>query len=90
MWTWLVNFLMGLLRWGIITYIAKPLVESAIIKPISEMLLGGSPVDAIEDTIADAIEDAIEDVIEDAIEADAGSVVNISAGINGVRHEVNR
>ena len=71
MWTWLVNCLMGLLRWGIITYIAKPLVEWAIIKPISEMLLGGSPVDAIEGAI------------EDAIEADVGSVGSASVVING-------
>ena len=75
MWSWLVNFLMGLLRWGIITYVAKPFVDWVIIKPISDMLLGGSPVDVIEG--------AIEDAIEDAIDANVGSVGSASVVING-------
>ena len=61
MWTWLVKFLMGLLRWCIITYIAKPLVEWAVIKPISEMLLGEVPVDG------GVLEDAIEADVEDGV-----------------------
>ena len=75
MWTWLVNFLMGLLRWVIITYIAKLIVDWAIIKPISDMLLGGSPVDVIEG--------AIEDAIENAINASVGGVGSASVMING-------
>ena len=75
MWSWLVNFLMGLLRWGIITYLVKPFVDSVVIKPISDMLLGGSPVDVIEG--------AIEDDIEDAIDAGVGSVGSASVVING-------
>ena len=69
MWTWFVNFLMGLLRWCIITYIAKPFVEWAVIKPILEMLLGDIPVYG--------------GVLEDAIEADVESVAGVSVGING-------
>ena len=71
MWSWLVNFLMGLLRWGIITYVTKPFVDWAIIKPISDMLLGGSPVDVIEGAF------------EDAIDANVGSVGSASVVING-------
>ena len=75
MWTWLVNFLTGLLRWIIITYLAKPFVDWAIINPITDMLLGGSPVDVIEV--------AIEDAIENAIDASVGSVGSASVVING-------
>ena len=75
MWTWLVNFLIGLLRWGIITYLVKPFVDWVIIKPIWDMLLGGSPVDVIEGTI--------EDAIEDAIDASVRSVDSASVMING-------
>ena len=39
--TCLVNFLTGLLRWIIITYLIKPFVDWAIIDPISDALLGG-------------------------------------------------
>ena len=79
MWTWLVNFLMGLLRWIIITYLAKPFVDWVIINPITDTLLGGSPVDVIEG----AIESAIESVIEDAIDASVGVVSSASVVING-------
>ena len=72
MWTWLVNFLMGLLRWIIITYLAKPFVDWVIINPITDTLLGGSPVDVIEG--------AIENAIEDAVDASVGSA---SVMING-------
>ena len=75
MWTWLVNFLTGLLRWIIITYLVKPFVDWAIINPITDTLLGGSPVDVIEG--------AIEDAIEDAIDANVGSVGSASVVING-------
>ena len=69
MWTWLVKFLMGLLRWCIINYIAKPFVEWAVIKPISEMLLGEVPLDG--------------GVLKNAIEADVESVAGVNVGING-------
>ena len=77
--TWLVNFLTGLLRWIIITYRIKPFVDWAIIDPISDALLGGSPVDVIEG----AIESAIESIIEDAIDASVGVVNSASVVING-------
>ena len=75
MWTWLVNFLTGLLRWIIITYLVKPFVDWAIINPITDTLLGGSPVDVIEG--------AIENAIENAIDASVGSVGSASVMING-------
>ena len=75
MWTWLVNFLMGLLRWVIIMYLAKPCVDWVIINPITDMLLGGSPVDVIEG--------AIENAIENAVDASVGSVGSASVVING-------
>ena len=75
MWTWLVNFLMGLLRWIIITYLAKPFVDWVIINPITDTLLGGSPVDVIEG--------AIENAIENAVDASFGSVGSASVVING-------
>ena len=64
-----MKFFMGLLRWCIIHYIAKPLVEWAVIKPISEMLLGEVPVDG--------------GVLEDAIEADVEDVAGVSVKMNG-------
>ena len=73
--TWLVNFLTGLLRWIIITYLIKPFVDWAIINPISDTLLGGSPVDVIEG--------AIENAIENAVDASVGSVGSASVVING-------
>ena len=75
MWTWLVNFLTGLLRWIIITYLVKPFVDWAIINPIKDTLLGGSPVDVIEG--------AIENAIENAVDASVGSVGSASVVING-------
>ena len=58
----------GLLRWCIIHYIAKPLVEWAVIKPISEMLLGEVPIDG--------------GVLEDVIEADVEGVAGGSVAMN--------
>ena len=75
MWTWLVNFLTGLLRWIIITYLVKPFVDWAIINPITDTLLGGSPVDVIEG--------AIENAIENAVDASVGGVGSASVVING-------
>ena len=73
--TWLVNFLTGLLRWIIITFLIKPFVDWAIIDPISDALLGGSPVDVIEG--------AIENTIENAVDASVGGVSSASVMING-------
>ena len=73
--TWLVNFLTGLLCWIIITYRIKPFVDWAIIDPISDALLGGSPVDVIEG--------AIENAIENAVDASVGGVGSASVVING-------
>ena len=56
MWVWIEKFLIGLVRWFIINCILKPLVERTIVRPLSEMLLGGATVDG---------------VFEDAMEADA-------------------
>ena len=69
MWTWLVKFIMGLLRWCIITYIAKPLVEWAVIRPLSEMPLEEVTIDR--------------GVLEDAIEGDVENVAGVNVGING-------
>ena len=73
--TCLVNFLTGLLRWIIITYLIKPFVDWAIKNPISDTLLGGSPVDVIEG--------AIENAIEGAVDASVGVVGSASVVING-------
>ena len=77
--TCLVNFLTGLLCWIIITYLIKPFVDWAIIDPISDALLVGSPVDVIEGVI----ESAFESVIEDAVDASVGVVDSASVVING-------
>ena len=77
--TWLVNFLTGLLRWIIITYLIKPVVDWAIINPLSDVLQGGSPVDVVDG----AIESAIENAIEDAVDASVGVVGSASVMING-------
>ena len=75
--TWLVNFLTGLLRWIIITYLIKPFVDYAIIDPLADVLGGGPPVDVVNG----AIESTIDDVIEDAV--DAGVEVIDNAVITG-------
>lgn len=49
--TYFVNFLTGLLRWIIITYLFKPVVDWVIINPLSEVLQGGSPVNVIEGSV---------------------------------------
>ena len=77
--TCFVNFLTGLLRWIIITYLIKPVVDWAIINPLSDVLQGGSPVDVIDG----AIESAIENAIEDAVDASVGVVGSASGVING-------
>ena len=77
--TYFVNFLTGLLRWIIITYLFKPVVDWVIINPLSEVLQGGSPVNVIEGSI----EGAIESVFEDAVDASAGIVDSASAVLNG-------
>ena len=77
--TCLVNFLTGLLRWIILTYLIKPVVDWAIINPLSDVLQGGSPVDVIEG----AIDSAIESVIEDAVDTSVGVVDSASVVING-------
>ena len=77
--TYFVNFLTGLLRWIIITYLFKPVVDWAIINPLSDVLQGGSPVDVIEGSI----EGAIESVFEDAIDASVGIVDSASVVLNG-------
>ena len=77
--TCLVNFLTGLLRWIIITYLIKPVVDWAIINPLSDVLQGGAPVDVIEGSI----ESAIESVIEYAVDASVGVVDSASVVING-------
>ena len=77
--TCLVNFLTGLLRWIIITYLIKPVVDWAIINPLSDVLQGGSPVDVVDG----AIESAIENAIEDAVDASVGVVGSASVVING-------
>ena len=38
--TWLVNFVIGLLRWIIITYLIKPFVDYVIIDPLPDVLRG--------------------------------------------------
>ena len=77
--TYFVNFLTGLLRWIIITYLFKPVIDWVIINPLSEVLQGGSPVNVIEGSI----EGAIESVFEDAVDASAGIVDSASAVLNG-------
>ena len=77
--TYFVNFLTGLLRWIIITYLFKPVVDWVIINPLSEVLQGGSPVNVIEGSI----EGAIESVFEDAVDASAGIVDSASVVLNG-------
>ena len=77
--TYFVNFLTGLLRWIIITYLFKPVVDWVIINPLSEVLQGGSPVNVIEGSI----EGAIESVFEDAIDASVGIVDSASVVLNG-------
>ena len=49
--TYFVNFLTGLLRWIIITYLFKPVVDWVIINPLLEVLQGGSPVNVIEGSV---------------------------------------
>ena len=49
--TYFVNFLTGLLRWIIITYLFKPVVDWVIINPLSEVLQGGSPMNVIEGSV---------------------------------------
>ena len=49
--TYFINFLTGLLRWIIITYLFKPVVDWVIINPLSEVLQGGSPVNVIEGSV---------------------------------------
>ena len=75
MWVWIVKFLIELVRWFIVTCILKPLVERTIVRPLSEMLLGGATVDGV---FEDAMEvDAelggvpVDGVVEDAVEEDA-------------------
>ena len=77
--TCFVNFLTGLLRWIIITYLFKPVVDWVIINPLSEVLQGGSPVNVIEGSI----EGAIESVFEDAVDASVGIVDSASVVLNG-------
>ena len=77
--TYFVNFLTGLLRWIIITYLFKPVVDWAIINPLSDVLQRGSPVDVIEGSI----EGAIESVFEDAVDASVGIVDSASVVLNG-------
>ena len=77
--TYFVNFLTGLLRWIIITYLFKPVIDWVIINPLSEVLQGGSPVNVIEGSI----EGAIESVFEDAVDASAGIVDSASVVLNG-------
>ena len=50
-------------------YITKPLVEWAVIRPLTEMLLGEIPVDG--------------GVLEDVIEADVEDVAGVSVEMNG-------
>ena len=74
--TWLVNFLTGLLRWIIITYLIKPVVDWAIINPLADVLQGGSPVDVVNGAIESAIDDVTEDAVDTIVEvADSASVV---------------
>ena len=54
-------------------------MDWAIIDPISDVLLGGSPVDVVDG----AIESAIENAIADAIDASVGVVGSASVVING-------
>ena len=49
--TCFVNFLTGLLRWIIITYLFKPVVDWVIINSLSEVLQGGSPMNVIEGSV---------------------------------------
>ena len=77
--TYFINFLTGLLRWKIITYLFKPVVDWVIINPLSEVLQGGSPVNVIEGSI----EGAIESVFEDAVDASVGIVDSASVVLNG-------
>ena len=74
--TWLVNFLTGLLRWIIITYLIKPVVDWAIINPLADVLQGGSPVDVVNGAIESAIDNVIEAAVDASVEvADSASVV---------------
>ena len=76
--TYFVNFLTGLLRWIIITYLFKPVVDWAIINPLSDVLQGGSPVDVVNGVI----ESAIDNAIEDAVDASVGVVGSARVMIN--------
>ena len=69
MWALVVRVLMQLLRWCIMHYITKPLVEWAVIRPLSEMLLGEISVDGA--------------VFEDVMEADAEDLAGASIEMNG-------
>ena len=79
--TYFINFLTGLLRWIIITYLFKPVLDWVIINPLTEVLQGESPVNVIEGFI----EGAIESVCEDALDASAvaSAVDSVSAVLNG-------
>ena len=77
--TYFINFLTGLLRWIIITYLFKPMLDWVIINPLTEVLQGGSPVNVLEGSI----EGAIKSVFEDAVDASAGIVDSASVVLNG-------
>ena len=77
--TYFINFLTGLLRWIIITYLFKPVLDWVIIDPLMEVLQGESPVNVIEGFI----EGAIESVFEDAVDASVGIVDSASVVLNG-------
>ena len=77
--TYFINFLTGLLRWIIITYLFKPVIDWVIINPLSEVLQGGSPVNVIEGSI----EGAIESVFEDAVDASVAIVDSACVVLNG-------
>ena len=79
--TYFINFLTRLLRWIIITYLFKPVLDWVIINPLTEVLQGESPVNIIEGFI----EGAIKSVCEDAVDASAvaSAVDSASAVLNG-------
>ena len=79
--TYFVNFLTGLLRWIIITYLFKPVIDWVIINPLSEVLQGGSPVNVIEGYIEGAIKSVREDTVDAS--AIASAVDSVSAVLNG-------
>ena len=79
MWVYIVELLIRIVRWFIISCVIKPLVERTIVRPLYEIRLGGAGVGGVSEDMmevdAELGEVPVGGEVSDEVEEDDNNIV---------------